>query len=165
MTDEYSPEAVAQLIADCTLAAECMADKETFPTGQAILKEAADMLEALAAELAEVKAQRNRFLDISNQLLKQVQTQTIADAPESSTAERTDWQAIIESRLTKVEAEIQRFLAQTSTTGPFMLLPQPGGGGNSLGNPTAYRSGIYNHNSFTYHDLNDPRPRQDTKNE
>ena len=41
------------LIADCLLAAECLAETNTFETGQAILKEAADRIEELEAKLAK----------------------------------------------------------------------------------------------------------------
>ena len=41
------------LRADCLLAAECLAETNTFETGQAILKEAAYRIEELEAKLAK----------------------------------------------------------------------------------------------------------------
>jgi len=42
------------LIADCLLAVECLAETNTFETGQAILKEAANRIEELEGQLQSV---------------------------------------------------------------------------------------------------------------
>lgn len=55
MTD-ITPENVARIASDCRLAAKVMANLDIFETGQGILAESADMLEALSARLAEVEA-------------------------------------------------------------------------------------------------------------
>jgi chromosome segregation ATPase len=47
-------QGVTKLAADCELAAKVMAETGTFETGQAILKEAAAALTALAAQVAEL---------------------------------------------------------------------------------------------------------------
>jgi hypothetical protein len=48
MTDT-SPEALDRLIQDCRLAADTLADTGRFPTGQGILRQAADTIAALRA--------------------------------------------------------------------------------------------------------------------
>ena len=55
-------QGVTKLAADCELAAKVMAETGTFETGQAILKEAAAALTALAAQVAELTRER----DVSN---------------------------------------------------------------------------------------------------
>ncbi|SFI15171.1 hypothetical protein [Albimonas pacifica] len=50
-----------RLAKDCRDAAQALAKTGTFPTGQSILLEAADALEAQAAELAQVRGERDRL--------------------------------------------------------------------------------------------------------
>lgn len=53
---ELTDEDFAKLADDCTLAAKCMEDTDTFPTGQAILREAARALLDARAENARLRA-------------------------------------------------------------------------------------------------------------
>lgn len=56
MTDQLTDEAVTKLANDCVLAANCMEAEDTFPTGQAILREAARALLDARAENARLRA-------------------------------------------------------------------------------------------------------------
>lgn len=57
MSTYISKEAVERLTQDCLLARDCLNKTDTFETGQSILDEAAIVLTAQAARIAELEEQ------------------------------------------------------------------------------------------------------------
>ena len=56
MTQDITPKAIKRLTDDCLLARDCLNKTDTFETGQSILDEAAIVLTAQAARIAELEA-------------------------------------------------------------------------------------------------------------
>jgi len=84
---------LAALAIECRTAADTLAATRTFQTGQGILRQAADALEAQAAEIARLTAERDRFEEALGRACLVGATAYLLERAEKAEAERDQWAA------------------------------------------------------------------------